>query len=65
MKRLIMVLFLILSVGVLAEIVYITPTGKKYHPTKNCKGLRKAKKIIAIEKSEAIKRGYKPCKIGY
>lgn len=65
MKRLIMVLFLVLSIGVLAEIVYITPTGKKYHPTKNCKGLRKAKKIIAIEKSEAIKRGYKPCKIGY
>ena len=65
MKRLIMVLFLVLSVGVLAEIVYITPTGKKYHPTKNCKGLKKAKKIIAIEKSEAIKRGYKPCKVGY
>lgn len=65
MKRFIIVLFLILSVGVLAEIVYITPTGKKYHPTKTCGGLRKAKKIIAIEKTEAIKRGYKPCKIGY
>lgn len=65
MKRLIMMLFLVLSIGVLAEIVYITPTGKKYHPTKTCRGLRKAKKIIAIEKSEAIKRGYKPCKIGY
>ena len=65
MKRLIMVLFLVLSIGVLAEIVYITPTGKKYHPTKTCRGLRKVKKIIAIEKSEAIKRGYKPCKIGY
>ena len=65
MKRLIMVLFLVLSIGVLAEIVYITPTGKKYHPTKTCRGLRKAKKIITIEKSEAIKRGYKPCKIGY
>ena len=65
MKRLIMVLFLVLSIGVLAEIVYITPTGKKYHPTKTCRGLRKAKKIIAIEKSEAIKRGYKQCKIGY
>ena len=51
--------------GVLAEIVYITPTGKRYHPTKNCKGLKKAKKIIAIEKSEAIKRGYTPCKVGY
>nr|DAG03363.1 MAG TPA: Metal binding domain of Ada [Siphoviridae sp. ct6rT12] len=65
MKRIILVLFFILSIGVLAEIVYITPTGKKYHPTKTCKGLRRAKKIIAIEKSEAIKRGYKPCKVGY
>jgi hypothetical protein len=27
--------------------------------------LKKAKKIIAIEKSEAIKRGYTPCKVGY
>lgn len=65
MKKFIFILFLILSMGVLAEIVYITPTGKRYHPTKNCKGLKKAKKIIAIEKSEAIKRGYTPCKIGY
>ncbi len=65
MKRIILVLFFILSIGVLAEIVYITPTGKKYHPTKTCKGLKRAKKIIAIEKSEAIKRGYKPCKVGY
>ena len=65
MKKFIVTLFLILSMGVLAEIVYITPTGKRYHPTKNCKGLKKAKKIIAIEKSEAIKRGYTPCKIGY
>lgn len=65
MKKFITILFLILSVGILAEIVYITPTGKKYHPTKNCKGLKKAKKNIAIEKSEAIKRGYTPCKVGY
>lgn len=65
MKKFIFILFLILSMGVLAEIVYITQTGKRYHPTKNCKGLKKAKKIIAIEKSEAIKRGYTPCKVGY
>lgn len=65
MKKFIFILFLIFSMGVLAEIVYITPTGKRYHPTKNCKGLKKAKKIIAIEKSEAIKRGYTPCKVGY
>ena len=65
MKKFIAILFLILSMGVLAEIVYITPKGKRYHPTKNCKGLKKAKKIIAIEKTEAIKRGYTPCKVGY
>lgn len=63
MKKLIAILFLILSVGVLAEIVYITPTGKKYHPSKNCPGLARAKKIIPIEKAEA--RGYTPCKKGY
>lgn len=50
MKKLIAILFLILSVGVLAEIVYITPTGKKYHP---------------IERAEAEARGYTPCKKGY
>lgn len=65
MKKLIAILFLILSVGVLAEIVYITPTGKKYHPSKNCPGLARAKKIISIEREEAEARGYTPCKKGY
>ena len=41
MKKFIFILFLILSMGVLAEIVYITPTGKRYHPTKHCKGLKR------------------------
>ena len=64
MKKIIVTLFLILSVGVLAEKVYITPTGKKYHRSKSCVGLNKAKKIISIEKSKVIKNGYKPCKRG-
>lgn len=65
MKKVIATLFFILSVMVFAEIVYITPTGKKYHPSKSCPGLANAKQIIPIEKAEAIARGYKPCKKGY
>lgn len=64
MKKIIVALFLILSVGVLAETVYIISTGKKYHRSKSCVGLNRAKKIIPIEKSKAIKNGYKPCKRG-
>jgi hypothetical protein len=45
--------------------VYITPTGKKYHATKTCKGLVRAKKIIPIERKEAEARGHKPCKHSY
>ena len=58
-------LFLFLTVLSFAETVYITPTGKKYHATKTCKGLVRAKKIIPIERSEAEARGYKPCKHSY
>lgn len=42
------------------QIVYITNTGEKYHRG-NCRYLRKSK--IAIKKSEAIDRGYEPCKV--
>lgn len=65
MKRLVCVLMLLLSFSILAETVYITPTGKKYHPSKTCPGLSRAKKIIPIERSEAEARGYTPCKKGY
>lgn len=40
--------------------VYITDTGKKYHNV-GCRFLDKSKH--AISKSEAEKRGYKPCKV--
>ena len=57
MKKLILSLFLLLTVLSFAEIVYITPTGKKYHATKTCKGLVRAKKIIPIERKEAEAKG--------
>ena len=65
MKKLILTFFLLLTVISFAEIVYITPTGKKYHTTKTCKGLVRAKKIIPIERKEAEAQGYKPCKHSY
>ena len=65
MKKLIVTFFLLLTVISFAEIVYITPTGKKYHATKTCKGLVRAKKIIPIERKEAEARGYKPWIILY
>ena len=48
MKKLILSLFLLLTVLSFAEIVYITPTGKKYHATKTCKGLVRAKDINLV-----------------
>lgn len=62
MKKLIVTFFLLLTVISFAEIVYITPTGKRYHTSKTCPGLKKTKKIIPIEKKEAIARGYTLCK---
>lgn len=42
-----------------AQTVYVTNTGKKYH-TSNCSSLSSSKK--SIELSEAINKGYTPCK---
>ncbi|MGN1195560.1 MAG: hypothetical protein ACI4SB_08755 [Acutalibacteraceae bacterium] len=41
------------------SIVYITATGKKYHRA-GCASLSKSK--IEIDRSEAISKGYEPCK---
>jgi len=43
-------------------IVYITPTGKKYHQ-KDCTTLKKSKNISAITLEEALRRGLEPCSV--
>mgnify|MGYP000008798070 CR=1 FL=1 len=43
-------------------IVYITPTGKKYHQ-KDCTTLKNSKNITAITLEEALKRGLEPCTV--
>jgi hypothetical protein len=50
--------FLFLSSFALAQTVYITQFGKKYH-TSNCSYLSSSK--ISIDLSEAKAKGYTPC----
>ena len=63
MKLKIIKLFLLLIISITAssqeKIVYITRTGEKYH-LEHCSSLRRSK--IKITLSEAIKKGYEPCK---
>ena len=42
-----------------SQTVYVTKTGKKYH-SENCSSLSSSKKSIGL--SEAIDKGYTPCK---
>lgn len=64
MKKLLASLFLgVTLIASAAEIVYITPKGKKYHETKSCRSLKRSKVIKAIKKSEVGGRG--ACKICY
>lgn len=65
MKKLVLFLFIIFSMSVLAEIVYITKTGKKYHASENCRGLSRAKSISKIDKAKAVQMGYTACKFEY
>lgn len=39
--------------------VYITRTGKKFH----CQNCHHLKSCISIDKSEAVRLGYTPCKV--
>lgn len=41
--------------------VYVTETGKKYHSTKNCSGLSRAKAIYSSTLQGAKNRGLDPC----
>jgi DNA-entry nuclease len=41
--------------------VYITGSGKHYHLTTDCRGLKQAKSITPISESDAIARGYTLC----
>ncbi len=45
--------------------VYIVSTGKVYHSTKDCRGLKNTKhevKAVSLKKAQATRR---PCKICY
>ena len=52
------------NVQAAATMVYIAPyEGEKYHKSKDCRGLNKAKSIKKLRLSVAKKDGYEPCKI--
>lgn len=61
-KNLILLLLLSLffTFSVIAQNVYVTKTGKKYHSS-NCRSLSKS--CIEISLSDAINRGYTPCSV--
>lgn len=54
-------IFLISVICVASEIVYVTPTGKKYHSTKSCRSLSRSKKIMTVSIDKVGNR--QPCKI--
>lgn len=62
--RLFKILLFLIFIGCvqtsLAQTVYITKTGEKYH-TENCRYLKYSKKEIILE--QAINLGYKACSI--
>ncbi|MEI0477966.1 Ada metal-binding domain-containing protein [Brachyspira pulli] len=58
-KLLLLLLIISITASSQEKIVYITRTGEKYH-LEHCSSLRRSK--IKITLSEAIKKGYEPCK---
>ncbi len=61
MKK-VLVLFLILSISTFAKTVFITKTGKRWHGSKSCSGLSRAKSIFPVSFKEAQSRGLTHCK---
>lgn len=57
-KLISIVLLLFIATSLLAQTVYITRTGKKYHES-SCSSLRKSS--IPIDLKEAVSRGFGPC----
>ena len=44
--------------------VYITPSGKSYHSTKNCTALKRSTKILSVSLQQAINQGKSdPCNL--
>lgn len=63
MKNLrILILFISFAYGgsILAQIVYTTKTGEKYHKS-SCRYLKYSKKAIKLDKAKAL--GYQACKV--
>ncbi|MBR8701293.1 hypothetical protein IX317_001094 [Fusobacterium sp. DD29] len=64
MKKMLLSVFILFSVlAIAAQTVYITPKGKKYHSTKNCRTLSRSKNIMEVDISEVGNRT--PCKVCY
>ena len=62
MKKLAFLFFIIFTVYIIAgQIVYVTPKGKKYHSSINCRTLKKGKNIIEIDISIVDNR--QQCKV--
>ena len=49
------------------DVVYVCVTGKVYHSTRSCRGLRKARhRVIAVTRDEAVmKYNRRACKVCY
>ena len=45
------------------QVVYVTTSGKRYHSTPTCRGLRNAKTVTETTLGDAEARGLTPCKI--
>jgi hypothetical protein len=64
MRKIIILLLVTISVMCIAgQLVYITPKGKKYHSTRDCRTLARSKKVIEIDISQVF--GRQPCKVCY